>query len=149
MTHTTESSKEVLHTQGEWKVNYDTAPDLTIYEGEECVATVWLSSDNTKRAELIVKAVNAYGKPRMFPQSPVPIPSDEYIETCVNNYQKLLDSNRELENTLLKCLSYLADLNGSEWIQGDSLGQKEMKGRAKSLQQLAYDAINNAKNILP
>jgi hypothetical protein len=61
-------------------------------------------------AELICKAVNAYGKPKMFPQSPVPIPSDEYIEKCVNNYERLIDSNRELL-AILEQEAWLGNIN--------------------------------------
>jgi len=55
MTHTTENSKEVL--QG-WSIDKNNEPDYPIYEGEECVLTVWASSNAEQRAELIVKAVN-------------------------------------------------------------------------------------------
>ncbi len=50
------------------------------------------------------------------------------------------------DKTLLKCLSFLADLNGSEWITGDNPGTIDMRQRAKALQQLVFDATREAGN---
>jgi hypothetical protein len=38
-----------------------------------------------------------------------------------------------------RILSFLADLNGSEWIEGDSAGATDMRQRAKSLHQILSD----------
>lgn len=47
----------------------------------------------------------------------------------------------ELESALGSCLSYLADLNGSDWITGDHPDPKDMRQRAKALRQVAIDAL--------
>lgn len=47
----------------------------------------------------------------------------------------------ELDQVLRKCLSYLADLNGCNWIEGDHPAHADMRQRAKALQQVAIDAL--------
>lgn len=47
----------------------------------------------------------------------------------------------ELEKALSGCLSYLADLNGSDWITGDHPAQADMRQRARAQQQIAIDAL--------
>ncbi len=54
----------------------------------------------------------------------------------------LLRENQELREALQHCLSFLADLNGSEWIKGDDIGALDMKQRAKGLQRLTYNTIH-------
>lgn len=44
---------------------------------------------------------------------------------------------RQLE----RCVSYLADLNGCEWIKGDDHGSVDMRQRAKALQSTAFAAL--------
>lgn len=39
-----------------------------------------------------------------------------------------------------RAASYLADLNGSEWINGDDAGSVDMRQRARGLQRLAFEA---------
>ncbi len=36
-----------------WTTNNEAAPDITIYEGEECIATVWATTDTESKADLI------------------------------------------------------------------------------------------------
>lgn len=43
---------------------------------------------------------------------------------------------------LQRCLSFLADLNGSNWIHGTDPGSLDMKQRAKALQGLAFETIH-------
>jgi len=43
------------------------------------------------------------------------------------------------------CVRYLADLNGSSWINGDDPGSVDMRQRAKCLQDLAFKAATKAK----
>jgi len=52
---------------------------------------------------------------------------------------KATHTQREI---LSRCLSFLADLNGANWIPGDSAGEKDMRQRAKALQRLAFDTLN-------
>ena len=47
----------------------------------------------------------------------------------------------ELDQVLRKCLSYLADLNGCNWIEGDHPAHADMRQRARALQQLAAQAL--------
>jgi hypothetical protein len=48
----------------------------------------------------------------------------------------------ELKTLAARSLTFLADLNGSDWIKGDGVGELDMKQRAKALQQLWYRALN-------
>jgi hypothetical protein len=56
--------------------------------------------------------------------------------------RSLTDRERELLVTLVRCLRYLADLNGSNWIDGDNVGSIDMRQRAKALQRLAKNTID-------
>lgn len=57
---------------------------------------------------------------------------------------RLIAAAPELLEALSRCLSYLADLNGSQWIIGEDAGSKDMRQRAKALQQIAFDKIAKA-----
>lgn len=41
---------------GQWKVDYEAAPDVTIWDGEECIATVWAHPKSSEYAKLISSA---------------------------------------------------------------------------------------------
>lgn len=58
---------------------------------------------------------------------------------------KLIAAAPELFDALERCLSYLADLNGSEWIKGDGAGELDMKQRANALQRIAYSTTQKAR----
>jgi hypothetical protein len=49
--------------------------------------------------------------------------------------------SEQMSKVLQECLSYLADLNGSNWIEGDSPGSKDMRNRAKALQEKVYKVV--------
>jgi hypothetical protein len=55
------------------------------------------------------------------------------------------NSHYELLAALEACTRYLADLNGSSWINGDDPGSVDMRQRAKGLQDLAFKATSKAK----
>lgn len=57
----------------------------------------------------------------------------------------LKTTNKALVEELEKTTSYLADLNGSEWITGDGPGEIDMRQRAKILQKTSYTALKAAK----
>lgn len=70
------------------------------------------------------------------------------ICTAVNStYKKRLNPEafEEVVNIAIRALSFVADLNGSDWIKGEGAGELDMKQRAKSLQQLLYNATQKAK----
>ncbi len=117
-------TKEVLHTQGEWKIDTANEPDYPIYEGEECVLTVWASSQAEQLAELICKAVNDYPAT----QEIVSQNSALLIER-----QRLIDSNRDTVVLLERVVKELEKYGN---IGRDMLPEFN-------------DLINNAKNILP
>lgn len=49
---------------------------------------------------------------------------------------------KEQNNKLLqRCLTFMADLNGSEWIAGNNAGSLDMKQRAKAIQSLLYQSV--------
>lgn len=48
---------------------------------------------------------------------------------------------------LQRCLSFLADLNGSQWIKGDDPGSKDMRARAKALQPLVYAQVHRPDEV--
>ena len=50
--------------------------------------------------------------------------------------------NKELREALQKCVAYLADLNGSQWIKADGIGETEMIRRAIELQITSYNTLN-------
>lgn len=56
------------------------------------------------------------------------------------------DVNDTLVDALSKCVRYLADLNGCEWIKGDDLAAIDMRSRAKGLQSTAFSALEAARN---
>lgn len=73
-----ENSKEVLHTQLEWRISEDGCDIEAVYDGGSFgICSMYATEATQANAEIIVKAVN--------------------------NYQKLLDSNREL----LEIVKYL------------------------------------------
>lgn len=51
----------------------------------------------------------------------------------------------EMARVLDQVVSYLADLNGSDWIKGDHPAQADMRQRAKALHILAFNALSAAK----
>jgi hypothetical protein len=60
------------------------------------------------------------------------------------------DFSRDLEKQLAesnaliaRMVSYLADLNGSNWIPGNGHGEIDMRQRAKALQSIGYSHLNN------
>lgn len=57
----------------------------------------------------------------------------------------LIAAAPELLEALQKSLSFIADLNGSEWIRGDSVGAIDMRRRAKNLQGPMYRAIKKSR----
>jgi hypothetical protein len=48
----------------------------------------------------------------------------------------------EIEKAAQRALSYLADLNGSQWITDNGPGGIDMRQRAKSIQGQLFKAIN-------
>jgi len=52
-----------------------------------------------------------------------------------------MKDNTEIVQALIRCMSYLADLNGCEWIKGDDVGSVDMKQRAFALQKMAFSAL--------
>jgi len=83
----------------------------------------------------------------------------EKLKHPIREYNGLLEFSRQLEReltaetekvkmlreTLEKSVRYLADLNGCDWIKGDSVAGLDMKQRAKSLQSIVFSAISKAK----
>jgi len=59
--------------------------------------------------------------------------------------RRLERENAELLEALEKSVRYLADLNGCDWIKGDSVAGLDMKQRAKALQSIVFSAISKAK----
>ena len=49
-----------------------------------------------------------------------------------------------MRETLQRCLSYLADLNGCKWIQDDGPGGQDMRQRAKALQRIVYKVVHDS-----
>ncbi len=58
---------------------------------------------------------------------------------------RLIAAAPDLLAALGACLTYLADLNGSEWIAGDGPGEADMRQRAKGLQRAAFKACKSAR----
>jgi hypothetical protein len=50
----------------------------------------------------------------------------------------------EQREVLARCLRFLADLNGANWIPGNGAGEVDMRQRAKALQELAFVALNKS-----
>ena len=44
----------------------------------------------------------------------------------------------DMEKAMQAALSFLADLNGCQWIENESVGGKDMNQRAKGLQRRLY-----------
>ena len=42
-------------------------------------------------------------------------------------------------------VGYVADLNGCNWIKGDTIGERDMRQRAKAIQSLLYTALSAYK----
>jgi len=57
----------------------------------------------------------------------------------------LIAAAPDLLEVLDRCLFYLSHLNGCEWIKGDGPGERDMRQRAKALQQLAFNVSQKAK----
>jgi hypothetical protein len=57
---------------------------------------------------------------------------------------KLCQAADELLEALNRATSYLADLNGCEWIKGEDAGSADMRQRAKALQSVCFSAIARA-----
>lgn len=118
------TTKEVLHTQGEWKLGAASLPDgkinicgpLKLHESGYVIAQVFMNGDYSKgqaNAEIICKAVN--------------------------ERQKLLDSNRELKMELGKW---------QNWFKNPEMGPRDLL-TAADIYETAKTAINNAKNNQP
>jgi len=67
--------------------------------------------------------------------------ADASREAEVNSTSRALDDNKRLAEMLGRCVSYLADLNGSNWIRGDDAGSVDMRQRAKGLQSAAFAVL--------
>ena len=114
---TTENSKEVLHTQGEWIMSNDnTRKRYSI-----------LNEDHTKRVAYL-----AYEYPVTSNEAKA---NAELIVRAVNERQKLLDSNRELLEAVKAWMKYLDD------------GYIKASYQNRDAILKAETAINNAKNI--
>lgn len=57
--------------------------------------------------------------------------------------ESLTDREREMLLALGQCVYYLADLNGSNWIGGDSAAAQDMRQRAAGLQRIALNCIQS------
>lgn len=68
------------------------------------------------------------------------------LQECCNEKRMAMDS-QEAADVLQRCLSFLADLNGSNWIAGDDVGSVDMRQRAKALQRLAFAALSQPSEI--
>lgn len=51
----------------------------------------------------------------------------------------------DLMDVALKALSFIADLNGYQWIKGNSRGEVDMRQRAKALQHSLYNVTRSEK----
>ena len=60
-----------------------------------------------------------------------------FIVTACNSHAALLEACKRMTG-------YLADLNGSEWIKGDSIAAADMRQRAKALQQIGFNVTAKA-----
>lgn len=56
--------------------------------------------------------------------------------------ESLTERERRLLEMLGRCVHYLADLNGSAWVQGDDPGSTDMRQRAEGLQRAAVRCIS-------
>lgn len=89
------------------------------------------SAGAIRAAEIIVKSLNAKGG-----------------DILITSFAVVIDRETrapELLSTLDKCVGYLADLNGCDWITGSGPGEEDMKMRAKYLQSAAYEQVKTAK----
>ncbi len=59
----------------------------------------------------------------------------------------LTDREKSLLVALSRCLSFLADLNGSSFIDGDDAGSIDMRQRSKELQRLAINCIDSDMDL--
>lgn len=72
---------------------------------------------------------------------------------CGMQFSKHVNEGKEItggpdsKTILNRCLSYLADLNGSDWIKGNGPGEKDMRQRAKGLQKAAINALESQDDI--
>ena len=57
---------------------------------------------------------------------------------------RLIAAAPDIAEQLDRCVRFLADLNGCNWIPGDSAGCVDMRQRAKALQRTAFAAITKA-----
>lgn len=88
-TQTTTDSKEVLHTQGEWNVSHSPVTK------KSPLSLRWFKSVKNKRTIGGKIIANAWGDTKEEAEA-----NAELIVKAVNNYQKLLDSNRELQKKI-------------------------------------------------
>jgi len=110
----------------EEKVDKETPP-ISLVENQALVA---LKAEG-KWAHLF-----QFGKP----QRPYPTNfENDLTHVMLGIYESKRIDYGELEKVALRALSFLADLNGSEWIKGDGVGEKDMRQRAKALQQELFD----------
>jgi thiamine biosynthesis lipoprotein ApbE len=137
------TSKEVLHTQGEWKINYKNFGEYEIHTDEWVIATVMgydMPEEQAEaNAELICKAVNE----RQQTESNMAAYKNMQIELLKahTERQRLIDSNREL-------LSIISKLDTWHKLEDGVFTYTNPKHDGD---QLAFDlqtAINNAKAIL-
>lgn len=68
-------------------------------------------------------------------RTPMPIAD---VSPMLTRAADKLDSQEKL---LSQVVSYLADLNGSNWIMGDDAGSIDMRQRAKALQALVNNEL--------
>lgn len=57
---------------------------------------------------------------------------------------RLIAAAPDLLAALDSCLSYLADLNGCEWIKGDDAGSIDMRQRAMHLHRKVFNVVSGA-----
>lgn len=59
----------------------------------------------------------------------------------------LTDRERSLLAVVARCINYIADLNGSQWIDGDDSGSEDMRQRARALQRIAFQCIESDADL--
>ena len=117
-------SKEVLHTQGEWYLENE----LPTTAGKKFYVFQINAGDGSD--------VGEYNTTKGIAEA---IANAELIVKAVNNYQKLLDSNRELLEAAKNAIATL-----DRWQEHDNEAWDE---RDDATYDNLQTAINNAKNI--
>lgn len=62
-------------------------------------------------------------------------------------YESLIQSHAELLEIAQNALTFIADLNGCNWIPTEDLGSMEMKRRSISLQHQLYKSVQKPNSI--